>query len=212
MKEFLTKNFLGIVIIILGIIIYLQRCNDKPEISKPEVKTETIYVQQPPVYIPQYVPVPHNVQVPVIIPPKYQPDTANLANLIRQYNALATKFLEIKTYKDSIELKDTSGNNVGTVSLEDVVSENEIKSRKPSYSLKFPVTTITITQQAKSKNQFYIGGGILGNRRDFVNGGKAGIYLKNKKDQLYGVSSHLMTNYPVVYSLEAYWKINLGKK
>lgn len=210
MKEFITRNFLGIIIIILGTLIYFQRCNTKIEPQKPEVKTETVYVQQPPVYIPQYVPVPHNVQTPVIIPPSYQPST-NLDSLLKQYNQLATKFLEVKTYKDSIELKDTSGKKVGIVNIEDVISENTLKSRKPSYQLNFPVTTITITNPPKLKNQIYVGGGILGNQKDFVNGGKIGLYLKNRKDQMYGISAHAVTNYPVIYSLEAYWKIKLKK-
>lgn len=216
MKEFVTKNFIGIIVIVLLIIIYLQRCgNDASSIPVPDTttKTNTVYIQQSPVIVPQYIPVPGNSQAPIVLPQNYQP-SQNLEALIKQYNDLATRFLTINTYKDSIELKDSLGKKVGIVNLEDVVYENEIKSRKPSYQLKFPhtTTTITIKEPYKLKNQVFIGGGVLGTQNSLVKGGKVGVYLKNKKDQLYGISAHKVTNYPVIYSAELYWKIRLGKK
>lgn len=210
MKEFLNKNFLGIVIIILGVLIYLQRCNTKVEPPKTEVKTETVYVPQAPVYIPQYVPVPHNVQTPVVLPPSYQP-SKDLETLIKQYEELAKKFLEVKTYNDSIELKDTSGTKVGTVTLQDIISENSIKSRNPSYQLNFPHTTTTITKYAPLRNQIYVGGGILGNNDKLISGANLGIYLKNRKDQLYGISAQKQIDIPLTFSANMYWKIKLKK-
>lgn len=213
MKEFLNRNLLGILVLVLATIIYFQRCNND---ATGDQKADTVivkeYVQQPPVYIPQYIPIPTNTQPVTVIPPNYIP-SSDYKDLLKQFNDLVNKHLETKTYKDSIELKDTSGVKVGIVNLEDIISENEIKSRKPSYQLKFPHTTTTITLPYTPKNQFYVGGGILGNTSQLVSGAKVGIYLKNRRDQLYGVSAHKeFNNRPLIYSIESYWKIRLGKK
>lgn len=138
MKEFLTKNFLGIIVIALAVLLYFQRCTETVEVPEPKVVTKTEYIPQPPVVIPQYIPVPSTNQAPIVIPPNYHP-SADQTELLRQYKELVNKFLAEKTYKDSIELKDSSGKKVGIVTLEDIVRENEIKSRKPSYQLTFPI-------------------------------------------------------------------------
>lgn len=212
MKEFLTKNFMGIIVLVLAAIIYLQRGNnDATGTQKPDTTTKTVYITQPPVYIPMYVPAPSNSQTPIIIPPNYKP-SEDSQKLLEQYKELVNKFLTQNTYKDSIELKDTAGNKVGIVNLEDVVSENVIKSRKPSYQLNLPHTTITIREPYKLKNQVYIGGGVLGNQNQLISGAKAGIFLKNKKDQLYGVEIQKQIGVPITYSTAMYWKLRLGKK
>lgn len=212
MKEFLTKNFMGIVVLILATIIYLQRGNnDASGTQKPDTTSRTVYITQPPVYIPMYVPTPSNSQIPIIIPPNYQP-SGDSQKLLEQYKELVNKFLTQNTYKDSIELKDTTGAKVGVVNLEDVVSENVIKSRKPSYQLSFPETTITIREPYKPRNQLYAGGGLLGNQTQLINGAKAGIFFKNKKDQLYGTEIQKQIGVPVTYNISSYWKIRFGKK
>lgn len=202
---------MGIVVLILVAIIFFQReNNDAIGNQRPDTASKTIYITQPTVFIPQYTPIPSQSQIPIIIPQSYKPSD-NLEVLLKQYKELVEKFLTQKTYKDSIELKDTAGKKVGVVNLEDIVSENEIKSRKPSYQLEFPITTITIREPYKFKNQVYLGGGILGSENQLITGAKTGIYLKNKKDQLYGISIHKTTKYPVIFSLEAYWKLKLKK-
>lgn len=113
MKEFITKNFLGIIVIILAVILYFQRCNnDATSPQKPDTVTTVQYIPQPPVYIPQYIPIPSQSQTPIVIPPNYLP-SEDSKKLLEQYKELVERFLTQKTYKDSIELKDTSGNKVG---------------------------------------------------------------------------------------------------
>lgn len=209
MKEFLTKNFLGIVVIILGVLLYLQRCNDDATgIQPPDTSSNTVQVPQPPIIIPIYTPQPSSTQPVINIPPAYKP-SEDLATLLAQYNDLARKFLEVKTYKDSIELRDSTGTKVGIVNLNDIVSENSIKSRSPDYQLNFPHTTTIITRTAPPKNQFYIGGAALGNQNQIVTGGKVGIYLKNKRDQLYGLEVQKIKGVPITYGAGMYWKIKL---
>ncbi len=212
MRDFINRNFLGIIVIILLIILYLQRCTGTPEgVETTSVDTVVKYVPQPPVYIPQYIPVPETTHIITQLPPKYLP-SPHIDTLTAQYEHLAKKYLEIKTYRDSIELKDSAGNKVGVVNLRDVVSENSIQSRSPDYQLTFPQTTITIRDPIKPRSQLYIGGGVLGSKSNLVIGAKSGLYLKNKKDQLYGASVNVIPNLPLIFSVEGYWKISFRKK
>ena len=212
MKEFLTKNFLGIAVLVIGVLLYLQRCKTEAvSTPPPKIETKTEYIVQPPIQVPMYIPQPSQTQAPIIIPPNYQP-SKDLETLVKQYEQLAQKFLEVKTYKDSIKLVDSTGANVGVVNLTDIVSENELKSRNPSYQLSFPHTTTTITKYYPPKNQVYIGATALGNENQLVSGAQIGLYLKNKRDQLYNVQIQKQANTPITYGVGMSWKIKLNKK
>lgn len=210
-KEFINRNFLFLIVIVLLLIMFIQRCGNGPTPPSTRVDTVVKYIQQPPVYIPKYVPVPSEVKDRDTVVIKYLP-SKDKDTLTQQYVDLVRAHLAVKTYKDSVGLKDSSGKDVGTVHINDEVSENEIKSRKVDYQLRFPQTTITIREPIKPRNQLYIGGGVLGEQNRLITGAKAGLYLKNKKDQLYGVSLHGIANYPLVFSVESYWKISFKKK
>lgn len=109
---------------------------------------------------------------------------------MRQYIDLLNKFLaKISNYIDSVVLKDSAGKRVGVVKLEDQISENQFTFRKPSYQLSFPVTTntITITKEAKKRNEIYFGGIIEGSTKNVLNAAGLGLLLKTKK-MLFGAS------------------------
>lgn len=177
------------------------------------VKTETVYVPQPPVYIPTYIPQQSGSTVyPINIPAQYNP-SQDITRLTQQYNDLVKQFLATKTYKDSIQLKDSSGTRVGVVNLNDVISENEFKSRTPDYQLNLPHTYTTITLREPPKNQVFVGLGITGNQQAPLNGLYGGLTFKNKKDRLYGIKAggQLYNNQIVPqFGIETFWKI--GKK
>src|ERR1035437_3694902 len=115
-----------------------------PPKPKIDTVTNTVYVQQPPVQIPVYIPTPSSSQAPIIIPPSYQPAQDQTA-LLKQYQELVNKFLTTNTYKETTPLKDSAGNDVGHFDTKQTVSENQIKTNDFSYQLKFPHTTTTIT-------------------------------------------------------------------
>lgn len=211
------------LLIIAGIFAYLI-INNPFGCNKPKdptvvtvTKTDTQYVQQPPVVIPQYIPVATSSQAPVIIPPSYQP-SANLEELLKQYNDLVKKHLTTNIYVDSIKLRDSTGKQVGIVNLDQKVSENQIKSNNFSYSLKFPIVTntitTTITQAYKPKFQILLGGGVAGSQEQLVNGGFLGIGFKNKKDQIYvlngGVQNYTGLGIKPQFSVATYIPI-IGK-
>lgn len=180
------------------------------------VTSHTEFIQGPTQYVDRYIPVSSGNQQPVIIPQPYQPST-NYEQLIKQYNDLANKFLSITTYKDSIPLKDSLGNRVGVVNLEDAVSENQIKFRKPSYTLAFPhtYTVNNITYTKGPKFQLYYGLGLTGNQVQFVNGGNIGVLVKSRKEQIYQLNAGII-NYNGLYKpqfgIGSYFKLSFGKK
>jgi len=156
--EFLQKNF---TIIIAAIIFFTwwTGCGKSGEGSKvnSDTTSKTTQVPQPIVIMPPYQPQQQgNTVFPINIPAQYNA-SADIQKLTEQYNELVKQYLAVKTYKDSIELRDTSGLKVGTVDLTQIVAENTLKSTQPTYKLNFPHTTTTITKYAPLKRQIFIG-------------------------------------------------------
>lgn len=207
--KWIKDNLLQLIIIagfLLFGIVTCKRGMWSGNAPKTDTVVKTEYVQQPPVYIPQYIPQQTSSQQPIIIPQQYQPSQDGTV-LIKQYQELVNKFLAQNTYKDSVILKDTAGKKVGVVNLEDVVSENQIKSRKPSYQLQFPVTTVTITKQAPEKAKFYVGASIAGSQQNIFNQAGVGFMYNSKKNALWGVKASYNFQQGISYELSRYWKI-----
>jgi hypothetical protein len=214
----ILKNNLGILIIGIAFLIFWfggygkNTGNQKPDTH--DTVTTTTQVLQPMIINPPYTPQQQgNTVFPINIPAQYNA-SADIAKLTAQYEELVKNFLALKNYKDSITLKDTAGNRVGVVNLDQVVSENTLKSTQSSYQLYFPktVTTITNTIYPKIKNQWFLGAqgsSTVGNPN--INLG-LGLLLKNKKENILqlGVGYNLTNKQPQVF-LGYYQKIRLGK-
>lgn len=213
--DWIKKNILSLIIIVLFILYGLKTgCNGFGKQEKPKADTvytsHTEYVQQPAQIIPQYIPFQTSSQQPIVIPPQYKPDTS-INILMRQYLDVLNKFLAKNNYTDSVVLKDTAGNRVGVVKLEDQISENQFVYRKPSYQLSFPVTTntITITKEAKKRNQLYIGGVIEGSTKTVLNSAGMGLLFKTKKDAIWGFNAkYQFQNQSINYELSRYFKLS----
>ena len=182
------------ILVIVGALILFKTCKGTPP-KLPEIKTitkyDTTYLHSPVVKVIKYVPKVDTVYLDRTKEPK--PST-ELAELTLQYEMLADRHYSKVEYKDTVKLKDSLYKNqdLGTVYVNDVVSENQLVKRDISYELKYPVitntTTITKTVEASKKNQFYVGGQVLGNKANFVNSANLLFLLKNKRDVMYGVS------------------------
>lgn len=210
----LKNNLIAMAILVMAMVIYFQRCNDKnaTSVSKRDTTVSVQYIQQPQQNIPQYQPIIIESKQPVNIPQQYQP-AADQTILIKQYQELVNKFIARNISNDTIGLKDSSGRYAGTVKINDVVSENEIKERNASYVLNIPVITkmVTVTEPYKPHGQLYIGGGINGSKTNYVSAFDAGLMWKNKKDQLYGLKAGLSTTGNISFGISSYWKIKLHK-
>jgi hypothetical protein len=220
------KNVLYIIIGVLGLLLGLSTCNNGcsnpfKKVSSDTVvvrTTDTAYVQQPPVQIPVYIPIQSGSSAPIYIP---QPSNDN-AELVAQFRQLAEQHYRNNFYSDRIQLRDSSGKDVGFVNVNDTISQNKIAGRGVNYQLKFPVitntitTTITNTIQEPPKRQLYIGGGITGTTTLPINGFNAKLLYKDKKDNQFGVSAGLLkiAGLPKMqpqFEISKYWKIKLKK-
>ncbi|HSU50765.1 MAG TPA: hypothetical protein VLJ41_09250 [Segetibacter sp.] len=219
---YIKNNLLSLIILVALIVFFIlfakgcfQVKGDQTLQPTVTIKRDTQYIVQPPVTIPQYQPIIVKTEPaqPTVIPKIYQETSTDIKELTRQVKELAAQFYAINHYRDSIQLKDSSGNNVGMVRLDDAVSQNQIQSRNPSYSLRLPVitNTITIDHPYQPKNQLYLGGGIVGARESFVQQIEAGILLRNKQDQMYGLKAGIDVKGNVLYGLQSYWKIKFRK-
>ena len=211
---------MSLVVIALLIIIGIRSCRGgifggtEQRPNDTVHTTNTVYVQQPPITVKEYVPIQSGSAAPIIIPQQYKPDTSSMGIFLRQYMALAEKHFATNTYQDSITLKDSAGTRVGVVNLEDKISENKIVSRKPSYSLTFPVTTktTTITVYPKQRAQFYIGGLIEGSQKQVITSGGLGLLYKSRKDAIWELNAkYNFQQQAITYELGRYWKISFRK-
>ena len=198
MNKFLNiKSLFSVVLIILGILItsvLLKTCDDvEKEIeSKTVVIRDTTYMPSAVIKIPEYFPVIDTTYLDTTKVPKPSTD---LTELTIAYKKLANEHYTSLSYKDSVKLTDSAylGKDLGTVYIDDLVSENELKKRNIRYQLKYPIITTTITTTntipADKKNQVYGGFQLTGNQTSFVNGISGVVLLKNKKDLMYGISA-----------------------
>lgn len=140
------------------------------------------------------------------LPPQYIPDT-NYPALKVQYEELVRWLLSKNIYVDTVRL-----DTLGYVAIADTVQDNKLQNRGIRYNYKIPTITekVTITKEAPKKNQLYIGGGVNFNSTLMPQGLEAGLLLKTKKDQIYGLSAGSDINGNVIYGFQSYWKI--GKK
>jgi hypothetical protein len=101
----------------------------------------------------------------------------------------------------------------GYIKVIDTLQKNQMVGRSFIKDLKIPEKTITITNTIypDPKRQMYIGGGILGNKDNIVGQVQAGLLLKNKKDQIFGISTGINANGQVQYGVSSFWKIKLAK-
>jgi len=221
MKKLTERKLLYAIILILIIIVSFGTCSKTGDVFKcnktvtkndtvTTVKTDTVWLKQDTVFIASYKP----EKVTSVKPKVKQVASKNYDSLLVQFNNISDSFYSKNVVKDKINLKDSLGRDVGVVNIEDSVSENEITSRKINYQLDFPMVTTTITNTitlgAKSKRQLYIGGEITGNRNTWVNGGKAGLLYKDRKDRIYTANVGLISIFNTVqpqYSVGRYWKI-----
>lgn len=135
---------------------------------------------------------------------KYLPDT-NYAKLLAQYNWLLDKFFTINIYSDSLKI-----DSVGYVFVKDTIHQNRLIGSSFVYSLNYPVKTniITIREPYVPKRQLFIGGGIDGNKINFINAFNVGFLFKDKKDHLYGGKAGLNYEGVPFYGVHAYWKLS----
>lgn len=215
-KDFIMKHFGTMIIAAIFFMLYLKGCFNNGAMkgiinNGPDASTEkTTQVVQPPVQVPVYIPIQTGSTQPITIPQQYNP-SQDLQTLLTQYKDVLSKFLALNSYKDSVVLKDTAGNRVGVVNLDDGISENQFKYRKPSYQLSFPNTIRT--NPAIKHNEVYIGMETEHTVNNLVKSASLGAMLKNKKDDVFGATyGHDFQTSGSIIGLKYYKKLSFRKK
>jgi hypothetical protein len=191
MKYF--KNIQSLLIVVLIVVIFLMRgCSGKGTPTEPQIIRDTIVEsfiieKTYPVYTPKV---------------KYitQVDIDTFSTPI-DTSAILSDYYAIKTYEDKQVLDSLN------LTIIDTISQNQIKSRKISYTFTYPQTTIRETI-ILNKRELYFGIGATGNQDQLQYlGGE--VIFRNKKRQAYGLGVGVDQNLVPVVSARMYWK--LGK-
>jgi len=205
--NFIKTNFLNLIIAVLLLVIFVQRCTNPGTAvnTPPKIVRDTVWIHHDSIVntkpqIVQVIPVDHKHDS---IARYYVPDT-NYAKLVTQYKTLVEEFLAKNIVKDKLKI-----DSIGYVEVNDTLQKNTVVGRSYKYDLKYPIIKETITLQAKKRNQLYVGGFIQGFANQPVYEIGTGLTLKNKKDQIYGVTVGITKEGVVQYGLQSYFKIKL---
>jgi hypothetical protein len=195
-------NLLGILILVLIAIVFIQRCDKPVEVIDPQIVRDTVWVKHDSIIYskPKVI---KTIEVEIKDSLIYLPDT-NYQVLLSQYKDVVNQLLVKNITLDSIRI-DTNG----YVKIYDTLQKNLIIGRSSEVFISYPIIKETITLQQKPKNQLYIGGGVSGSQNALINQIRAGVLLKNKKDQIYGASVGLGLGGTPIYGIDSYWKIKL---
>lgn len=214
--NFIKTNLLSLLVI--GFMVYYflfgggNGCG-KSDDRKPDTvySKTTQFIPQPTINVPQYQPIIVESRQPIVIPSQYQLPSDPVA--MKAYcEEIVRKYLAQNSYRDSTILRDSAGNNVGVFRNEDLVSENMIKIRKPSYTLKFPHTIekFTITNPPPLTRQLFLGPELNGNQQSLIRDFGFGAIYKDRKDRLFRASAGYSIPYSQAYfEIGKYWKIKL---
>lgn len=136
------------------------------------------------------------------IPPQYLADTS-YPKLKAQYDTLLKQFFAKNIQEDTLPI-----GTIGSISIQDTVQNNKIQKRnyKVSYEVQTITNTITITKPAPLTNSFFLGGGIIGNKKELQSLQGSFLY-KTKQDKMFGTILSINPTGQLSYGLQFYWKL-----
>lgn len=196
------KNLVNIVIIFLLLVLLLRTCKNPYPISSPKIIRDTTWIYKDSVVYskPQIIKSIPAISTKEYYTKEYLPDT-NYPKLLLQYREVVAKLLSQNIYLDSFKIDTT-----GCAYICDTISQNKIIGRSLSYSIKYPVIKETIPE--KKRNQLYIGFSVLGQPFP-LNSFNTELLLKNKVDNMFGVSLGITSDSKLQYGVRYYTKIKL---
>jgi hypothetical protein len=207
--EYAKNNLLSLIILLalaVFFIMFFKGCFQPTPQPTVTVKRDTIYsviqshapVQSQPIVIAAQQPTPG--QTNTIREIIYKNDTTAIKQILERYYSKSS-------YKDVLKI-----DSIGTVQVNDTVSENKIVGRSYTYALKYPVitNTVTIKEPYKPTNKLLYGAGVSGNAVALVNQFNAGIALQNRKDDLFVLNATL-SKYGIGGEVLYYHKLSFRK-
>jgi len=202
MNQFLGNIKSIIIVVLIVVIILLQQCSgpllnlnpfgntsDTPVEGTVITNVETIWdtlTVDSLVYVPEY---------DTNIVTEYDTVPADIDTL-----AILRDYYSKYFYSDTIDL-----DTLGIITINDTVTRNSIIWRKINPTLYIPTTTIT-RDSLISKNEFYYGFGLAGNRQQFSYIGGELLY-RSKRKKIIGAGLGLNQNLQPTISFRMMWKI-----
>ena len=204
----ITKtNFLGLIIIILGVIIGLQQCRSneqEKELLKVNGKTyEVIKRETDTVTVTKTTT--KNVRGADIYHETIVEQIKEVDKIIPADTALILRnFYAKNLYKDRLTLEE----DLGTIDVIDTISQNKIIGRKYIADIKQKTITNTTIVKELPKNKVWLGlNGVWGN--NLLVG--PSISLVTKRDNLYGAAVYVDPDGNRSYGVNLAWKIKIKK-
>lgn len=209
-RQWVSRNFLQLLIISGFIIFGLQWCSNKNNIQNPRNFSDTIhnvvYEKHDTLIIskPQLINTYHTITKTDSI---YQASN-NKDSLLQQYKNVVDSLLAYNIYKNSYKV-----DSLGDLEVIDSVHKNNIIGQSIKYNLSIPVKTTIINNHIfeKSKAQFFIGANLEGSQSDILQGVGIGTIYKSKRNQVWQLSAQYNFKNGVTYQLGRYFPIKLRK-
>lgn len=195
---------------IVILFIFLRTCGNsifKPKptaITKTDTITKYIVSVTDTQYLPEIVGVTNTIHVP-----KYIHDTTTFVEVVIEPTdtaAILQRYFQVVNYSDVQKIGD-----YGTVTINDSVTENRIKSRHLITNLVIPEKTITITKEVK-RTIGYVGFSGMGSAADPFYSVGADLSLKFKSDKIFGVGVQYDKNGVLYYQGRFALPIRLKKR
>lgn len=173
------RNF---IILFLVIIMFLQYCN--PGGFMPNRIEYSTVVDSIPYAV--HDTVPYEVEVEVEVPYEVEvrvPYEVKVIEPVDTANILKDFYAKNK-FSETLILP----NGVGTLVLDETVTENKIVERNISNSkIKKEILLDTLRLPEIPKNKFYYGFNFSANKQDFINSIGGGVMMKTKTDKIYRI-------------------------
>lgn len=124
-------------------------------------------------------------------------------HLLVQYERVISELLAKNIYKDTIPV-----DTIGTLVVIDTLNKNLIAGRSVLSNLRFPQTTVTITNDIIRNHgtMFFVGASLQGNPEQPVNQLGVDLMLLTKKDKAYGFGASIDKDGKVYYNGRIYFK------
>ena len=193
MKKFFTDIKTLIIVVLVVVILLLRWCSSSP-IPEPEVITTTeikwdTITKEITHYIPEWNDRFISVRDTVWIESHRDIDTAAI----------------LEDYFSSYYYSDVISDDSVTITINDTISENKIKSRNIKYDILYP--TITITNETFiNKRDFYVGIGVGGTTDNFNYIGAEGLF-KSKRRTAIGLGVGINNDFKFTMIGKLYWKL-----
>lgn len=200
MREWISKNFLTLVVGVL-VVILLLRNNSSPSttVGNDTTITRNFYTigGDTTIIRPKEKEI---IRERVIIDSSLYKKTDS--QLVRMIKDLKEELLAKKLYSDTFPV-----DTIGTVVIGQEVSENSIQKQTLEWNLEIPEKTITITKPTTPKNLWMVGGSLGGNKQDLINQINADLLLITKRQKGYSIGTGIDMNGRVNYRFGLYWKL-----